>query len=146
MFHSSDLCGKYCARCDVNLAIHSFSYYLTFMREEYYARYEWSTRKLWHARFAALHSADKKISAAGPHSQSAILSAKPALLTNHQQSKISSVHRVQSFSRTDKLVPLFPQSSTQASLNTTPLTAFVWPPSVPLISFLIVVIFFIIFR
>lgn len=79
----------------------------------------------------SLHSArlTKKISAAGPHSQSAILSAKPALLTNHQQSKISSVRRVQSFSRTDKLVvPLFPQSSTQASLNTTPLTAFVRPP------------------
>lgn len=44
-------------------------------------------------------------------SQSAILSAKPALLTNHQQSEISSVRRVQSFSRTDKLVvPLFPRS------------------------------------
>jgi len=40
-FYSSDLRGKqYCARCYVNLAIHSFLYYLTFMRDEYYARYE----------------------------------------------------------------------------------------------------------
>lgn len=113
------------------------------MRDGYYVSYERSTRKLWHARFAALHSADKKISAAGPRSQSAILSAKPALLTNHQQSKISSVRRVQSFSRTDKLVvPLFPQSSTQASLNTAPLTAFVRPPSATRVSYLSVRYFF----
>jgi len=46
-FYSSDLRGKqYCARCYVNLAIHSFLYYLTFMRDEYYARYEWSTEAL----------------------------------------------------------------------------------------------------
>lgn len=106
MFHSSDLRGWTTSRAKHGHLFKSdnsftFSYCLTFMRGEHYARLK-HAKALTHARickcartrFAALRAAlgrQKKISRAGPHSQSAILSAKPALLTNHQQSKISSV-------------------------------------------------------
>jgi len=94
------------------------------MRREHYARTEsFDTRARPRAR--ARSTQRKKISRAGPHSQSAILSAKPALLTNHQQGKISSVRAEFKVFR-GQINPLsrsFRASS--MSLNTTPLAALV---------------------